>query len=434
MLPAKTFDEGLRPYATEAEWKSYEAYCETGGTESAARLLGLSRSTVRNGLERLMSKAHSAGHVPVVDTSPLPHPQLAVKGISTYTNEQTGAQSTWTLERDAGMDPDAAFEMPDPKLVEKVSTYTNGQGRVIGQWRTEKRTDEQKAHLWEEFVSSLNDRIEYVKPAVPLRGFHYKDQLAVYPVGDLHCGMLAWALETLGENWDLPITASLIRQASTYLMDTSPPCDVCFIPFMGDFFHYDGYRPETPEHRNLLDAEGRMPKMIKVGWEIIEGMIDAALLRHNEVHVVFEKGNHDPSTAQVVSQFLARLYRNNPRVHIDDSPAWYHKFQFGKNLIGVTHGNNCKITELPSVMAATWPEEWGDTTHRVWFTGHVHHKSTQEFRGCSVETLSVLPPADAYAARSGYKSERAMIAVVFHKEYGEIDRRTVRPEMFVVPE
>lgn len=430
MLPPKSIDEGLRIYATDVQWRQYEAYVETGGTESAAKLIGMSRTAVRSGLDRMMAAARNAGYV----IAPTPEPELAVKGVSTYTNAK-GQESTWVLERDAGMDPAEAFEMPDPKLVEKVATYTNGQGRVIGQWKTEKRTDEQKAHLWEEFVTQLNDRIEYVKPESPMHtAFHYKDLLACYPVGDLHCGMLAWALETLQQNWDLKITASLIRQVAAYLMDSSPPCDTCFIPFEGDFFHYDGYRPETPEHHNLLDAEGRMPKMIKIGWEIIEALIDHALLRHNHVHVVFEKGNHDPSTAQVTSQFLKRLYRDNPRVHIDDSPAWYHKFEFGKNLIGVTHGNNCKIAELPAVMAAQWPEEWGRTKHRVWFTGHVHHKLVQEYRGCTVETLSVLPPSDAYAARSGYMARRAMEAIIYHREHGEIERRTARPEMFVVPE
>jgi hypothetical protein len=428
MLPPKTLDEGLRLYANDTEWRHYLAWCECDTLNEAAVLAGTSRGRIRQSIMAIGDVAWEQGY----RWRPTPAPDLAVKGVSTYENSK-GESATWTLERDAGMDPSLAFVMPDPKVVDKVATYTNGQGRVIGQWTTEKRTEAQRVELFEQFVEQLNNRIEYVKPLAPKQAFHYKDQLAVYPIGDLHCGMLAWALETLAENWDLPITASLIRQATTYLMDTSPPCDTCFIPFMGDFFHYDGYRPETPEHHNLLDAEGRMPKMIKVGWEIIEGMIDAALLRHNNVHVVFEKGNHDPSTAQVTSQFLKRLYRDNPRVHIDDGPAWYHKFVFGKNLIGVTHGNNCKIAELPSVMAATWPKEWGDTTHRVWFTGHVHHKSVQEFRGCSVETLSVLPPSDAFAARSGYKSERAMIALVLHKEFGEIDRRTVRPEMFVVP-
>jgi len=40
-----------------------------------------------------------------------------------------------------------------------------------------------------------------------------------------------------------------------------------------------------------------------------------------------------------------------------------------------------------------------------------------------------LAARDAYAARGGWISERAITAMTFHKEYGEVGTVTITPEM-----
>ena len=49
-----------------------------------------------------------------------------------------------------------------------------------------------------------------------------------------------------------------------------------------------------------------------------------------------------------------------------------HWHRFGKNLIGVTHGDTVKAQQLGPVMACDRPEDWGETAYRFWYTGHVH--------------------------------------------------------------
>jgi len=272
-----------------------------------------------------------------------------------------------------------------------------------------------------------------VKRAAPVKapkGRSHADLLAVYPVGDHHTGMMAWPDETGDEAYDLKIAEQVMRDASVRLIDTCPPCDQALIPFLGDFLHYDSYAAVTPAHRNLLDADGRFPKMVETGVRIVRHIIAAALERHGRVNVIFEGGNHDPATAAFMRILLSCLYENEPRVTVDKTPTGVHYFEWNRVLIGTHHGDKIKGEKLPSIMAHDRPEAWGRTAHRVWFTGHVHHESLKSFPGCKVETMEVLAPLDAYAAGAGYRGHRSMKAIVYHCEYGEVERHTVQPSMF----
>ncbi|MGG4646026.1 hypothetical protein [Pseudomonas aeruginosa] len=84
---------------------------------------------------------------------------------------------------------------------------------------------------------------------------------------------------------------------------------------------------------------------------------------------------------------------------------------------------------LPGVMATDRAKDWGETIHRYWYTGHIHHESKKEFPGCVVESFNTLAPADSYAHSGGYRARQNMKCVVLHKEHGEVARHTVSPDM-----
>lgn len=381
-----------------------------------------SKNSVADGLTRLMDKAIAGGYVP-------PEPPQVVKGVSTLRDASGGVTAEWTKTRAAGMSPGDAVEMPDPKKLVSVSTMTDSQGQVIVQWTKEKAEDAQREQLWEAFAAELARTLPKETPLPPPLECS-SDLLAVYPVGDMHVGMRAWARETGDHNYDLDIADRLLSAAGQRLIGSCPSCDQAFIAFLGDFFHYDSYDAVTPANKHLLDADGRYPKMLSMGVRMIRRLIGEALLRHKRVHVVFARGNHDPSTAAAVTVFLEALYENEPRVTIDTTAMAYHYFEFGKVLLGVHHGDKAKMERLPAIMAHDKPEAWGRTRHRLWMTGHVHSEHRKEFPGVKVESFEVLPPLDAYASHAGYRSESGMKAIVFHKDWGEIERHTVRADMF----
>jgi hypothetical protein len=185
----------------------------------------------------------------------------------------------------------------------------------------------------------------------------------------------------------------------------------------------------TPTNRNLLDTDGRYPKMVRVAIRCMRYLVEAARRRHGSVHVIVEIGNHDLSSSIFLMECLANLYENEPRVTIDTSPRHFHYFHFGKNLVGTHHGQSVKMEKLPLIMATDQPELWGSTEHRYLWTGHVHHDQAKDIEGCRVESFRVLAPQDAWASNKGYRARRDMKAIVLHREYGEVARHIVNPAM-----
>jgi hypothetical protein len=68
------------------------------------------------------------------------------------------------------------------------------------------------------------------------------------------------------------------------------------------------------------------------------------------------------------------------------------------------------------------PQDWGASTHRYWYVGHVHHKDVKEYPGCIVEYVRTLAARDAWHQGQGYRAGRDMQLIVHHREHGEIER------------
>jgi len=407
------------PLSDEALQAAVDAVAQFGSQRAAADYLKMSRSTFQHRIQEAERRGFRTDG-----------PAMVMKGQSILYDASGNERGRWDKTRLAGRAEADTVQLPDPKRITKTSRLFDQTGAVVQQWVTEKPQDAEREALWLQCAKDISGEVKRAKPV--LRGRHAlsSETLAVYPVGDHHVGMLAWSEETGGESYDLNRSEQLLADASRRLIEVCPPSEQALITWLGDFFHYDSYAAVTPMHKNLLDADGRFPKMVKVAVRMVRHMISAALARHGNVRIIFEKGNHDPATAAFMTVLLGCLYENEPRVSVDTSPQHFHYFEWGRVLIGTHHGDKAKPAQLPAIMATDQPGAWGRTSYRVWLTGHVHHEAVKEYPGCNVETLGVLPPADAYAASSGYRSRQSMKAIVFHREHGEVERHTVNPGMF----
>lgn len=424
-------DDKLREFASDKQWNTYLLYCEKGGSIRATSIaLAQARGTVRDSLKLLGQRAMRAGYMPTT-LPPSSEPALVLKGQSILYDAAGNETGRWDKTKLEGRDPEEGPQLPDPKKIVKMSTLYDQTGLVSQRWITEKPEDVAREALWLQFAETLALGIPAAKPVDTPLGLSSADLLAVYPVGDHHTGMLAWAKEC-GVAWDLKIAEEMLRKATRKLVSTCPPCEQALLAFLGDLFHTDSYASVTPAHKHLLDSDIRYPKMIEVGVMMIEHAIAAALEKHQHVRVIFEKGNHDESTIAAMTVFFKRLYRDEPRVFVDDSPSFFHVHEFGKVLLATNHGDKVKMEKQLGVLAHDHPEAWGRTTYRMVMTGHIHTEHRKEFPGGWVESFGVLPPADAYAHRGGWRSVQQMHALVFHREFGLVERHVVNPRMLGV--
>jgi hypothetical protein len=207
------------------------------------------------------------------------------------------------------------------------------------------------------------------------------------------------------------------------------------IESLGDFLHYDSMTPETVRSKHRLDSDTRFQKMLEVGICTFRYMIESALRRFRLVHVIVAGGNHDPASAAMMRIALAHIYEHEPRVTVDQSPSDFFYFEFGKVLIGVNHGHDAKMEDLPITMAEDMPQAWGRTIYRHWRTGHIHHAKQwlvvtgKDMKRTTVESFRVLPPNEAYATQLGFRTLRDMKMIMLHREFGEQARYTFNPRM-----
>lgn len=401
--------------------EAVEAFKAAGTKAAAARKLGLPVETLKSRL----AIARKRGLLP---------PDLEVRKQSVlYRHGQEVGR--WDKLGLPGADPDEVVKLPNPGLVTKISTLYDQEGRVSQQWVQEKPSEIAKEAAWKAVADELAKALPRVKPVPKPRRATEKGLLACYPVGDHHLGMLSWKDET-GDSYDLEIGESLLNKATDYLLQATIPCEKALIAFLGDFMHYDSFVAQTPTSGHPLDADSRFPKMVRTAIRCMRYMIEQTLRRHGEVHVIIEIGNHDLSSSVFLMECLRNIYENEPRISIDCSPRHYHYFQFGSVLIGTHHGHGTKPDNLPAVMAGDCPKEWGETKHRYWWTGHVHHSSklaqvNKDHIGCEVESFRILAPPDAWASQKGYRSIRDMKAIIMDSVHGEIARHSVRPDMLL---
>jgi hypothetical protein len=314
--------------------------------------------------------------------------------------------------------------------VKGVSTYYDADGNIKGQWvKTAQDREDRVRDLLDACQVLLEPLDGKAKtPTVPPPG--EDGRLCVYPIGDHHHGMYAWAAETGAFDHNLAKSEALLFGAMDRLVGLAPPAKHALIINLGDFFHADNSSNRTNRSGAPLDVDTRFARVMQTGVKLMARCIDRALEKHEEVTVICEIGNHDDHSALVLAMALDLFYSQEPRVTIDTSPQAFHWYRFGRTLIGVTHGDGVKMAELPGIMAADRKEDWGETDHRYWYTGHVHHDQLKEYRGCIVESFRTLAPSDAWHARAGYRSGRDMKVDIIDREFGRIARHTVGVEQF----
>lgn len=330
-----------------------------------------------------------------------------------------------------GMVPVASQGETNPEIhplpigmeLDRVSTLRRTEEGV--QWTIAKRAKESPEaliiRLMEELPAAVAARDGAVRPpafALP------SDRIAVYPLGDPHVGMLAWGEES-GADFDLSLCESLMVGAMRDLVLRGPPTHEALIVNLGDFLHYDNSAARTTRGDHTLDVDSRAPKVLAVAMRVLVALIDAALEHHQQVTVDNRIGNHDGHTSLMLSLALGAYYRNEPRVSVPPTVRHRAYYERGAVLIGTTHGDRAKPDDLAAIMAAEQPAAWGRTRHRYWLTGHIHHQTRKEHRGCVVESFRTLAAADSWHSAQGYISGRDMHRIVYDVRHGEVSREIV---------
>ena len=305
------------------------------------------------------------------------------------------------------------------------STLRDADGNIKIEWTKTERSKEEIQELVDSILDVCEDYKGMVKLVKPAKKFS-KDLLNIIPMGDPHLGMLAWSDETGSDNFDSKIAERELVGAVTRLVSLAPPAETTLLLNLGDFFHADNHGNTTTKG-TPVDVDGRYGKILSIGISMMITCVELALQRSKFVVVKNLIGNHDDHTSLALASALDCFFAKNPRVTIDTSNNKFWYYRFGNCLFGATHGDTCKLVDLPQIMATDQAENWGETSKgfRYWHTGHVHHDTVKDLRGVQVATYKTLAPRDAWHSAKGYRSQQDMKLITYHKDYGEDSRQVM---------
>jgi hypothetical protein len=223
---------------------------------------------------------------------------------------------------------------------------------------------------------------------------------------DVHFGKLAWQPET-GSNYDLDIADTVYRNAVVDLLNCSARNSSQFLlPIGNDFFHIDNHT-NTTTAGTRQDTDSRLAKIIEKGELAVIWAVEE-LQKVAPVHVTWVPGNHDYQTSFQLARTVWAWFARAKHVTVDTTPTSRKYHRFGCNLLGFTHGNEEKISELPMIMANERPKDFGETTTRHWLIGHQHQskswmtKQIDTSSGVEVHVCRSLAGTDSWHYRKGY--------------------------------
>jgi hypothetical protein len=379
----------LIQFATVRQIEILESIIETGSQQKAAKKLGIGRTTVRDAVNRVKKKAALQ--------DPKQHDYTKI--------------------------------VPEGFTIKGVSQYIDKDGNFAGQWIKTNADHEKLMEIAKAQIEAMCEDIPK-SGTIILKSGTLDHLINVYTITDAHVGALAWDVETKSGDWDLAIAESTLSGCMKMMIEQAPKAHTCVIANLGDYCHYDSsVAPVTPIHGNVLDADGRMPKMVKVAIRTLRTMIKAALSKHEKVVLLIAEGNHDPASSIWLRAMFQALYENEPRIEVVDSELPYYTYKHGNTMLAWHHGHLTKNAQLPILFASQFPKVWGDTTKRYCHTGHKHHCEEKEHSGMTVTQHPTLAARDAYAARGGWIAERQATAITYSSKYGKVGTVVITPEM-----
>lgn len=400
------------PLSDEVLLEAVRLRSEHPTLQAASDASGIAETTLRRRI-RVASKRGLLGTKPVL-------PGFQITKTTAVTNEDGEVVREFIQQR-----PEPAgdeFEVPDGHAVKGVSALVDAQGNVIQQWIKTREDSEPSIEDIAAYLKNAFADVVAVNPT-PAPPALSTDLLTLLPCGDWHLGMFAWEQEG-GVNWDLKIAEDTIGRAVEDTITRSPPSVQAIVLSGGDLLHADNGTNQTSKSGHVLDVDGRYDKVIGVACRLMVRTVDAALRRHGHVTVRILKGNHDRHASVAIAYYLLAYYRNELRVHVDVDPSLFFWFSFGNVLIGATHGDEAKITQMPQIMAHRRAEEWGATKFRYVHGFHLHHsaKFATEGGGVISEVHQTPIPQDAWHFGAGFLSGRSIQAITYHREFGDIGR------------
>lgn len=316
--------------------------------------------------------------------------------------------------------------IPDGQKLKGISTLYKDGEQVIQWVKTNADVDRQIEIIKEAIAAANANLLPAKKKSAPKKT---SDLLcSVYVVTDYHIGQMSWGQES-GEDWNTEKSVQFLVDWFEKAIISAPDSKQAILYQGGDFLHFDSIDPVTPTSKHIVDTDARYAKIVEVAIKALCNVIAKLLEKHESVHIIMGEGNHDISSSIWLRAMFTHLYSKEPRITVDNTSTPYYAFEWGLTSLFFHHGHKRKVSEVSKVFASMFRGIFGKTKYSYAHMGHMHHVDVKEDNLMIVEQHPSLAPKDAHSSRGGYNSNRGANVITYHKNFGEVSRYTVRPEM-----
>jgi len=271
-----------------------------------------------------------------------------------------------------------------------------------------KREDQITLDMIDELIDAKLEKINFEPISVKNK------QMLEIDCADLHCGLLSWAEET-GDNYDLHICADRFLSGIRDIVDRakSKQFDVIYFCGLGDVLHIDNDMNTTTKG-TYQQVDGRLPKIFEFTLSTLSSALDMLKELNVPIKYMYLCGNHD----RIMGYSLIRcLQLKHTDVEFDVSPNPQKAIHYGKNLIGLSHG------DMPKYNKGTWlmndyRREYGNSDFIEEHCGHIHTEEAKMYHGIMVRSVMAQCGNSLWEHQQGYRSKRGIMCFVWNYESG----------------
>ena len=336
------------------------------------------------------------------------------------------AESTTNTNGNTALDINLAERGIDKKDVVSVKHWQS----ASGEFRFSIVTKEDLTANENDILKTVSNFIEKHSPHYPSvkREIKYDNHLLVINPADIHIGKYANHLET-GDGYNVEVACERVLEGLQGLIDKSKGFEVDRVLFCigNDILHIDNVYNTTTAGTNQ-DVDGKWWEHFEIALALYVKCVE--ILREiAPVDVIHSMSNHDYQSGFHLAHALKSWFRLDDEVTFDISVAHRKYYKYGKNLIGLEHGDGAKMANLPLTMAQERPLLWSETTHRYWYLHHLHHKvkhkwlDAKDFIGVTVEYMRSPSGTDSWHSRKGFTGvPKAVEGFLHEKVSGQVAR------------